>query len=46
VDLIVGVTAYPAKMSNKYKFKPIGYDIAEFAIARCYIRHHASGSVE
>jgi len=46
VDLIVGVTAYPAKISNKYKLKPIGYEIAQFTIARCYIRHHASDSVE
>jgi len=33
-------------MSNKYKLKPIGYEIAQFTIARRYIRHHASGSVE
>jgi hypothetical protein len=42
----VGLTAYSAKMSNNYKIKPIGYEIAQFAIARNYIRHHAFASAE
>jgi len=33
-------------LSKKSKLKPIGYAIAQFSIARRYIQHHASGSVE
>ncbi len=28
MDLIVGLTACSAEMSNNYKFKPIGYEIS------------------
>ncbi|MFL6527537.1 MAG: DUF1989 domain-containing protein, partial [Chthoniobacterales bacterium] len=28
MDLLVGLTACSAEMSNNYKFKPIGYEIA------------------
>jgi uncharacterized protein YcgI (DUF1989 family) len=29
MDLIVGLTACSAEVSNNYKFKPIGYEILE-----------------
>ena len=29
IDLIVGITACAAEMSNNYSFKPIGYSIEE-----------------
>jgi uncharacterized protein YcgI (DUF1989 family) len=29
MDLIVGLTACSAEMSNNYKFKPIGFEILE-----------------
>ena len=28
MDLVVGLTACSAEMSNNYKFKPIGYEIS------------------
>lgn len=31
MDLIVGMTACSAEMSNNYSFKPIGYEVGEFS---------------
>jgi uncharacterized protein YcgI (DUF1989 family) len=33
MDLIVGLTACSAEMSNNYKFKPVGYEIVRAGIA-------------
>jgi hypothetical protein len=35
MDLIVGLTACSAEMSNNYRFKPIAYQIADAAETRC-----------
>ena len=29
IDLIIGLTACSAEMTNNYRFKPIGYEISE-----------------